>query len=158
MLCTLQWTIFTLECFQDSWMAFSWCLMTFWWLAIRPQKPESSNMIFDVYVCMIWNCWHWHVMENSTIVNILFKSYIFHSFQFSGKKFFLVDSGKQQKLRNWIQGVGTKLFGHLKFYEFQLQVNFTQSTTVCDSKIFKIIKLIFFLLWCLHEKCSHDMH
>ena len=94
--------------FQDFWMTFRWLLMTFWWLAIRPRKLKYDFRC----LCMIWTCWHWHIMKNSTMLNILFKSYINHFFLFSGKTNFLVDSRKATKIqklnsRSWNEIIWT---------------------------------------------------
>ena len=94
--------------FQDSWMTFRWLLMTFWWVAIRPRKLKYDFRS----LCMIWTCWHWHIMKNSTMLNILFKSYINHFFLFSGKTNFLLDSRKATKIqklnsRSWNEIIWT---------------------------------------------------
>ena len=107
----VQWTVFTLECFsewhfQDSWMAFRWLfndfLMTY---AIRLRKLKCD-------VCMILICWHWHIMKNSTMLNISFESCINYYFLFSGKTHFLVDSRKATKIqklnsRSWNEIIWT---------------------------------------------------
>ena len=138
--------------FQDSWMTFRWLLMTFWWLAIRPRKLKYDFRC----LCMIWTCWHWHIMKNSTMLNILFKSYINHFFLFSGKtKFFscFKESNNNSEIefkeleRNYLDTSNS----------MNSNIKWTLHSQLCDSKSFKTIKLIFFPLWCLHE-CSHDMH